>query len=126
VFIDSENPSASDDAPQSSDDQADGGVSMSEIAQLVERGQSVVTHQLADPSRGFAETVKKHMTVLHETLGVEPWMLLRNSDDSTRLFTVIAHPRHRSDLQDCVGALQLSRWGDEFRLYRWGPALVTS
>jgi hypothetical protein len=126
VFVDSESRLAADGAPQSSSDQVDGGVSMSEIALLLERGQSVVTHQLADPSKGSAELVKAHMTDLHETLGVEPWVLLRSSNDSTRLLTVIAHHRHRSDLQDCVGALQLSRWGDEFRLFRWRPALVTS
>jgi hypothetical protein len=29
-------------------------------------------------------------------------------------------------LQDRIGALQLSRWGNEFRLFRWRPALVNA
>ena len=57
---------------------------------------------------------------------MEPLVLVRRSDDCTRLFTVIPHHRHRSDLQDRIGALQLSRWGDEFRVYRWRTALVTA
>ncbi len=114
VFLDSDNGLADDD------------VSMSEIGQLLEGGRSVVTHQLADPSQSLPELVKAQMSATHETLGAEPLAAARESHGSVRLFTVIPHHRHRSDLQDRIGALQASRWGDEFRVYRWRSDLVTA
>lgn len=126
VFLDSESGLVRDDEQQSLCDGADGGVWMSEVARLLERGQSVVTHQLADPSLSLAELAKAHLSEVHDALGVEPLVMAQRSHGCVRLFTVIPHLRHRSDLQDRIGALQLSRWGDEFRVYRWQSALVTA
>jgi hypothetical protein len=108
----------------SSDDPADGGVSLSDIGQLIDRGQSVVTHQLSDVSTAMPELATAHMHAIHETLGLEPLTLAQESKGRLRLFTIIPHCRHQSDLYARVGALQLSRWGDEFRLYRWNATLV--
>jgi hypothetical protein len=124
VFLDSDDGLERDDPEQPSCDDASSGVWMSEVERLLERGQSVVTHQLADPSPGPAEMASAHMRDIHEALGVEPLVMVQHSNDCVRLFTVIPHARHRSDLQDRIGALQLSRWGDEFRVYRWRSALV--
>jgi hypothetical protein len=110
----------------SSDDPADDGVSLSEIGQLVERGQSVVTHLLTDASSALPELATAHLRAIHEAVGVEPLTLAQESNGRVRLFTMIPHRGHQSDLYACVGALQLSRWGDEFRLYRWNSALARS
>ena len=126
VFIDFDNGVAGDDAQQSSNDHTDDGVSMSEVGRLLERGQSVATHQLADGSQSLPDLAKERLSHVHDALGVEPLVLVRRSEDATRLFTVMPHARHRSDFQDRIGALQLSRWGDEFRVYRWRSALVTA
>lgn len=126
VFLDSDDGLERDDPRQPAIDHADGGVWVSEIGRLLERGQSVVTHQLADPSQGLAELASAHMSDIHEALGVEPLAMAQQSNGCVRLFTLIPHQRHRSDLQDRIGALQLSRWGDEFRVYRWRSELVTA
>jgi hypothetical protein len=126
VFLDSDDGVAGDDEHLSPSEQADDGLSMSEIAQLVKRGQSVVTHQLVDPSQALPDSIKERLNGVHDALGAEPLVLVRTeSDDCTRLFTVIPNDRHRSDMQDRIGALQLTRWGNEFRVYRWLSALVT-
>jgi hypothetical protein len=124
VFLDSDHGLVRDDAQPSPDVQADFGLWTSELHRLLDRGQSVVTHHLADPSHGLAAAAKDHLSEVHDALGVEPLVMARRSHGATRLFTVIPHHRHRSDLQDRIGALQLSRWGDEFRVYRWLSALV--
>ena len=126
VFLDSDDDLVGDDPQRSSSDDADGGVWMSEVERLLERGQSVVTHQLADPSQGLPKLTEAHMNDIHEAVGVEPWTMAQQSNGCVRLFTVIPHMRHRSDLQDRIGALQLSRWGDEFRVYRRRSTLVTA
>ncbi len=126
VFLDFDNGVDGDDAQQTPGDHPDDGVSMSEVGRLLERGQSVVTHQLADPSQALPELAKAHLNDIHEALGAEPLAMVQKSHDCVRLFTVIPHQRHRSDLQDRIGALQLSRWGDEFRVYRWRSELVTA
>ncbi len=102
------------------------GVSMSEVARLIDRGQSVVTHHLADPSQPVADLAKAHMSDVHGALGVEPLAMAQQLHGCVRVFTVIPHERHRSDLQDRVGALQLSRWGDELHVYRWRNELLTA
>ncbi|MGB7880799.1 MAG: hypothetical protein WBL31_18685, partial [Ilumatobacteraceae bacterium] len=95
---------------------AGGDTSLSELGRLLERGQSVVTHHLVDHSDGLAEQVQARMTEIYETLGAEPLAAVRASRGATRLFMVIPHPGHRPDFQHRIGALQLSRWGDEFRV----------
>lgn len=102
------------------------GVSMPEVGQLLERGQSVVTHRLVDASQATPRSVMTDLHNVKGALGVEPSVLLRTTGDGAQLFTVIPHRRHQSGLQDCIGALQLSRWGDEFRVHRWRPSLVTA
>jgi hypothetical protein len=126
VFLDSDDGDAGVGAQQTSSDLADAGISMSEVGRLLERGQSVVTHQLADPAQPLADLARAHLNDIHDAVRVEPLVLVRRADDCTRMFTVIPHDRHRSDMQDRIGALQLSRWGNEFRVYRWRPALVTA
>ncbi len=126
VFLDSDNGLVEDDSQQPWRDRADDDVSMSEVAQLLEREQSVVTHQLVDPTQALPALVKARMTDIHGTLGIEPLAVVRGSRACTRLFTIIPHRRHQSDLHDRIGALQLSRWGDEFRVYRWRRELVTA
>jgi hypothetical protein len=124
VFIDSDDGLERDDAQVASVDDVSSGVWMSEVGRLLERGQSVVTHQLADPSSDPTELASAHMRDIHEALDVEPLAMAQRSNGRVRLFAVIPHRLHRSDLQDRVGALQLSRWGDEFRVYRRRSALV--
>ena len=126
VFLDSDGGLERDASQMSWSDEADGGVWMSEVARLLERGQSVVTHQLVDPSKGLPKLIETHMRDIHETLGVEPLTMAQHSEGCVRLFTVIPHQHHRSDLQDRIGALQLSTWGDEFRVYRLRSSLVTA
>jgi hypothetical protein len=126
VFLDSDDGVAGDEPHQPHSEQPDEGIAMSEIAQLVERGQSVVTHQLVDASQALPDAIKERLNDVHDALSTEPMILVRRSDDCTRLFTVIPHDPHRSDMQDRIGALQLSRWGNEVRVYRWHPALVTA
>jgi hypothetical protein len=132
VFLDSDVRVAGDEARRASGEPTDDdGASMAEIARLLERGQSVVTHQVVthqpvDGLRGLPDAVTARLSDVHDALGVEPLALVRESDDCTRLFMVVPHDRHRSDMQDRIGALQLSRWGNEFRVYRWRPALVTA
>ena len=99
-------------------------LSLPEIEHLLQRGQSVVTHHLADPSQPLRDLVMTHMNAIHETLGVEPLAVVRGVRGGARLFTVIPHLRHRSDFQDRIGALQLSNWGEEFRVYRWRRELA--
>lgn len=126
VFLDSDDGSERDDSYSALAGDASSGVWMSEVGRLLDRGQSVVTHQLADASQGLAELASAHMCEIHEALDMEPLAMAQHSNGSTRLFTVIPHDRHRSDLQDRIGALQLSRWGDEFRVYRWRPSLLSA
>jgi len=126
VFLDSDDGPERDDPQQPAIDHADGGVWVSEVDRLLERGQSVVTHQLVDPSQGLAELVGAHMRDIHEALGVQPFAMAQQSNGCARLFTLFPHDRHRSDLQDRIGALQLSRWGDEFRVYRWRSTFATA
>jgi hypothetical protein len=124
VFLDSEESVVGEGEQQAPGDVADTGISMSEVGRLLERGQSVVTHQLAEPSQPLPELFKAHLNAVHDAVRVEPLVLVRRADDCTRMFTVIPHARHMSDMQDRIGALQLSRWGNEFRLYRWRTALI--
>ena len=124
VFLDSDDGAAGDDPQRPWSDDADGGVWMSEVERLLERGQSVVTHQLVGSSQALPKLAETHMRHIHEALGVEPLTMAQQSDGCVRLITVIPHHRHRSDLQHRIGALQLSRWGDEFRVYRLRNSLV--
>lgn len=114
VFLDSDHTA---DAPGED-------LSSAEIEHLLARGQSVVTHHLPDPSQPLPEVVMSHMNAIHETLGVEPLAVVRGVGGCTRLFTVIPHRRHQSDLHDRIGALQLSNWGEAFRVHRWRRELV--
>ena len=126
VFLDSDVGDDVDDSQPASGDSADEGVWMSEVGQLLDRGQSVVTHQLIEPSRARPDSIRTHLNDVHGAVGVEPLVLVRESGDRTRFFTVIPHGHHRSDMQDRIGALQLTRWGDEFRVHRRHPTLVSA
>lgn len=125
VFIDSDNV-ADHDARQSSSDPAGGGISMLEVARLLERGQSVLTHQLVDPLQVLSELTQSHLSAVHDALGVEPLAMAQASHGCVRLFTVIPHDRHRAGLEDRIGALQLSPWGDEFRAHHRLGALAAA
>jgi hypothetical protein len=124
VFLDSD-AGLTDDA-QTPIEAADHSIAMSDIGRLLDRGQSVVTHQLVERSTDLAQVATAHMRDLHDALGGEPLAMARESNGRVRLFTVIPHDRHRADLHGRIGALQLSRWGDEFRVYRWRSELVTA
>jgi hypothetical protein len=94
---------------------------LSEVGRLLDRGQSVVVSHHAvggDPVEARAASA---MADIHDALGVEPLAAVRAPRGTNRLFLVIPHPRHRRDLEERLGALQLSRWGDELRLHRWRP-----
>ena len=120
VFVDPDNGLRRDDhSVPSHRNNAEKHTYLSEVGRLLERGQSVVACHRVDPSAAVAAPGASMMTDIHETLGVEPLAAVRAPRDETRVFIVIPHPRHRSDLEDRLGALQLSRWGDELRLHRW-------
>jgi hypothetical protein len=127
VFLDADDDLAYDDAMQSSPTPSEAAgehVSLSEIGKLIDRGQSVVMHQLTDASIALAELANGHLRAIHDALGVEPLAMARESNGRVRLITIIPSRGHQPDLHARVGALQLSRWGDEFRVYRWNSALV--
>jgi hypothetical protein len=92
---------------------------LSEVGRLLERGQSVVAYHHAHRSEPIAAQAESTMADIHDLVGVEPLAAVRASRGAVRLFTVIPDPRHRSDLEHRLGALQQSRWGDELQLYRW-------
>ena len=92
---------------------------LSELGRLLERGQSVVACHYVDPSEQPPVQAASAMDEVHEALDVQPLATVHAPRDTTRMFVVLPHPRHRSDLEDRLGALQLSRWGDELRLDRW-------
>ena len=98
--------------------------SMSEIGRLLERGQSVVVCHRVEGTGPLASQVASRMDDVHSALGVDPLAAVWTAWDTTRAVFVIPHPQHRSDLEDRLGALQLSRWGDELRLARWHRADV--
>lgn len=126
VFLDSDHGVDGDDEPRTSSGPSDTGVLMPEIGQLLERRHSVVVHQLVEPSVVVADLALAHMCAIHEALGVEPLVLSEESHGTARLFTMIPHERHRSDLHDRIGALQLSRWGDDIRVHRWRAAYASA
>ncbi len=124
VFVDPENGLRHDDhaitAHQPFEEQH---VYLSEVQRLLERGQSVVVHHDADRSERPAEQAQSQMQDIHDALGVAPVAAVRASRGSTRLFLVIAHDDHsHSELDDRLAALQLSNWGDQFRVHRWQRA----
>lgn len=119
VFVDPENGMGRDDhSVRSHQNLAEKHAYMSEVGRLLERGQSVVVHHDADRSDPVAAAAASMMGDIHDALCVEP-LALRMVRGANRLFLVIPHLRHRSDLERRLGALQLSRWGDELRLHRW-------
>ena len=126
VLLDSDNGVGSDGAQPPSRQTAERSFTMSEIAQLVERGHSVVTHQLLHPSQAVPRVAMTHMSAIHDALGIEPTTVTHESLSGERLFTVIAHHRHRADLEDRIGALALSRLGGEFHVHRWRTELLTA
>ena len=126
VFLDSDDGVAGDAEPRTSSDPTDCGVLMSEVGQLLERRHSVVLHQLVDPTVALADLALARMRDIHEALGIEPLVLSEESHGRARLFTMIPHERHQSDLHDRIGAMQLSRWGDDIRVHRWRAAYVTA
>lgn len=120
VFVDPDNGLRRDDhAMPSYRNLAEKHTYLSEVGRLLERGQSVVAYHHADRSESVASQTESRMADIHEALGVEPLAAVRASRGSVCLFMVIPHPRHRSDLEHSLGALQQSRWSDELRLYRW-------
>ena len=93
---------------------------MSEVGRLLARGQSVVVHHQLELSETTADQVTSLMGDIHDALGVEPVAAVRASQGTAQLFLVIPHnEQHRSELDDRLGALQLSNWGDQIRVYRW-------
>jgi hypothetical protein len=126
VFLDSDNGVGNDGAQPPSRQTAECSFTMSEIAQLVERGHSVVTHQLLHPSQAVPRAAMTCMSAIHDALDIEPTTVTHDSLSGERLFMVIAHHRHRADLEDRIGALALSRLGDDFRVHRWRTALLTA
>ncbi len=120
VFVDPDNGLRRDDhATPSHRNLAEKHTYLSEVGRLLERGQSVVAYHHANRSEPVAVQADSRMADIHDVLGVEPLAAVRASRGSARLFIVIPHPQHRSNLEDRLGALQLSRWADELRLYRW-------
>ncbi len=99
--------------------------SLPELRQLLDRGQSVVSTYRAQPSESAPVQATERMNELHAGLGVEPLAVLRSARAATLAFTVVPTAEHRSDLEASLGALQLSSWGDELRLYRWTRAALT-
>jgi hypothetical protein len=126
VFLDSDDGHVGTDEQPGISDWAEGCIWMSEVGQLLQRGQSVVTHHLVDPARSASESARAHLCTVHEALDVEPTVMAQSANGRVRLFTVIPGERDRLDLQHRIGALQLSRWGDEFRVYRWLGELATA
>jgi hypothetical protein len=106
-------------------DDAEEHAYLPELRQLLDRGQSVVSTYRAQPSDSAAAQATERMSELHLALGVEPLAVLRSARDATLAFTVVPTAEHRSDLEASLGALQLSSWGDELRLYRWNKAVLT-
>ena len=97
---------------------------LSDVRRLLERGQSVVASSHSDPTDSFPVQAMESMGDLNDALGVEPLAVVRSSRATTEMFIVIPVAEHRSDLEASLGALQLSRWGDELRLYRWTKAAL--
>ena len=125
VFVDPDNGLRHDGRAASSHrNRAEKHAYLSEVGRLLERGQSVVAYHHADRSEPVPAQAMSRMDDVHEALGVEPLAAVRASRGTTRLFIVIPAAGHRSDLEARLGALQLSSWGDELRLYRWQRATV--
>ena len=104
---------------------ADDDPCLSEVGRLLERSQSVVVTYRSDASGPIPDQAMASMIDLHESLGVEPLAVVTAARASAPLFIVVPAPEHRSDLEASLGALQLSSWGDELRLYRWRNAALT-
>jgi hypothetical protein len=102
-------------------DHAEKDAYLSEVGQLLVRGQSVVVSHRADPTESLAFQA---MDDVHEALGVDPLAVVRAARGTARMFVVIPAELHRSDLEARLGALQLSSWCDELRLSRWRRATV--
>ena len=120
VFVDPDNGLRRDDhAVPSHGNTAEKHTYLSEVGRLLERGQSVVACHRVDPSEPVVAQAASMMNDIHQALGVEPLAAVRALRDETRLFIVVPYSVHRSDLEDRLGALQLSRWGDELLLHRW-------
>lgn len=121
VFLDPDDGLRSDDGDDVTSDRcaAEKHAYVSEVGRLLERGQSVIAYHHADPSEPVEAQAASRMNDIQEELGVEPLAAVRAPRGTNRMFLVIPHPRHRTDLEDRLGALQLSRWGDELRLHRW-------
>jgi hypothetical protein len=113
VFIDRDN-----------SDRAEKHASLFEVRRLLERGQSVVVSRHSDLGGSFPAEAMECMSDLDEALGVEPLAVVRPSRWPSEMFIVIPASDHRSDLEASLGALQLSSWGDEFRLHRWKKAAL--
>jgi hypothetical protein len=125
VFIDPDHGLRDDGrAVPSPRDEAEKHAYLSEVRQLLERGQSVVASHQVEPSDSATGQAMDSMGDIHDALGVEPLAVVRASRGTTRLFVVIPADHHRSALEASLGALQLSSWGDELRLYRWRKAVV--
>lgn len=121
VFVDPDDGLRGDDHPFAPDrDLAEKHTHMSEVGRLLARGQSVVVHHDVDPSEPVQAQALSIMSGIRDALGVEPVAAVRTTRGVNRLFLVIPHDeRHRAELDDRLGALQLCRWGDELRVYRW-------
>ena len=123
VFLDPDDGLRCDDGVDALADQtaAEKHAYVSEVGRLLDRGQSVIAYHHADRSEPVEAQAASRMNDIREALGVDPLAAVRVRRGTNQIFLVIPHPRHRSDLEDRLGALQLSRWGDELTLHRWQP-----
>jgi len=127
VFLDSDGGTDGDDPVRLAGDHVDVDTTVSEIGRLLDRGQSVLTHQRVIAPSGSTEReqlAQASMRSVYDTLDVGPTVFTHETSSFVRLFMLIPHHRHRADLNARVGALQMSRWGEELRLFRWHPAHV--
>ena len=92
---------------------------LSEVARILARGQSVVVSHMPEQAGTAIDQAVAVMAEIDDALGVEPVAAIRASRQPERLLLVIPHDeRHRCELDDRLGALQLSNWADELRMYR--------
>lgn len=124
VFVESAAHRGTGFARFTDDDPADRHVHLSEIGGLVARGHSVVALHRTGSSLPVEVQAASTMADVDLEIGVEPLAAVQLPHTTSDHLVLVPHPRHRRDLEDRLGALQLSRWGDEVRLHRWRPMLV--
>ncbi len=113
VFLDPDDGLRRDDDDEDPSDcsAAEKHAYLSEVGRLLERGQSVIAYHHADRSEPVEAQAVSRMADIQDALGIAPLAAVRARRGTNRMFLVIPHPRHRSDLEDRLGALQMSRSG---------------